>query len=179
MTKPKKKLPVVKTTQLSRIASPESLTSSSINYIVSGMRDGDKLEITPGVGGKVTLTVSSSGQQTSRISHRIGFVLEPLPVSQSWMPNSLEDDDSGRGKLVVAKKASAKKQLKSVTGLKTVLKQAFEMALAFMTLEDALEIQESALSTYLKFKVGEYFVYTKLDMHPVMYTESNGELVYL
>jgi hypothetical protein len=179
MSKDKRKTPVVPSETVSRIAKPESLTSSSINYIVSGMKLGDKLEILPGANGSVTVSITSAGMQAQRLGHRIGFALEPLPVSQSWMPNSLEDDGSGRHVRVVAKKAAAHKAIKEKSNFKTVLKQAFEMALAFMTLEDALEVQESAMSTYLKFKVGTYLVYTKLNMKPVMYNEDGGELVYL
>lgn len=169
----------MKAKQVSAGILPHQVTPANINYIIQGMEFGDELKFAPTKTGGVNVLIKTKGNQTSRLQHRLDFVLNPLPVTQSWLPNSLADDGSGRHIRVIDKKSQAHKAIKEKTNLKSVLKQAFEMALAFMTLEDALEIQENSLSTYLKFKVGVYFVYTKLDMKPVMYTENNGELNYL
>lgn len=159
--------------------SPKVITAANLNYVLMGMDAEDKLVLSPKKDGTVSVSIHTKGKHRSQLQNRLHFTLNPQPVTQSWMPMNLEDDGSGRHARVVAKKAAAKHAIKEKNNFKELLKQTFELGLAFRNIGDA-EVHEHSLATYYRFKLSNYFVYTKADKRPVMYTVGEGgELTYL
>lgn len=155
------------------------ITPANLSYIRAGMKPGDSLNIVLNGDNRLVASVSTTGSKidASSLEHRLAFVLDPQPVKPSWM--GLTWDVPEHVHLAVkAKRAAGEKKLKEKTGLKASLKQAFSMALFFMSLEDVVQ-EVSGSEKLLEFKIGPYQVFTSMEMIPVSYSENGGEIVYL
>jgi hypothetical protein len=151
---------------------PSAITPANINYVLAGMDPGDDLRFSPEVGGGITVSIHTKGEQVSRLQHRLNFVLDPEPVHRTWL--SFVDDLPDK----VYRHKSGEKAKREKYRISSLLKQAFSLALFFKTLDDAIE-KISGTELLYKFQVGEYLVYANENMTGVMYSENGGETIYI